>query len=86
MIMASVTYYVALPFVRTEEGELMAGEAQECPSAAGAIRRAQNMAVINAGAIAFARTGDLAQGEFGEAEVLRRFGDVPAEDVLMGYE
>ena len=37
--MPSVTYYVALPFVRTAEGELVAGEAKECASAGVANRR-----------------------------------------------
>jgi hypothetical protein len=44
------------------------------------------MAAVNAGAIAFSRAGDPKTGEFEPAEVLKRFGDVPAEDALMGYE
>jgi hypothetical protein len=38
----SVTYYVALPFVRTEEG-VAPGEAQELPNEGAAIRRAEAM-------------------------------------------
>ena len=38
----SVTYYVALPFVRTEEG-VAPGEAQEMPNEGAAIRRAESM-------------------------------------------
>jgi hypothetical protein len=34
----SVTYYVALPFLKTEDG-IAAGRAQEMPSASAAIRR-----------------------------------------------
>ncbi len=34
----AVTYYVALPFIRTEDGTAP-GEAQECQSEAAAIRR-----------------------------------------------
>ena len=30
-----------------------------------------------AGAIAFCRTGDPATGEFGDAKLIRKFGDVP---------
>ncbi len=41
--MGSVTYYVALPFVRTEDGELVAGEAQERQTAGAAVREAQRM-------------------------------------------
>jgi hypothetical protein len=38
----TVTYYVALPFIRTEDGTAP-GEAQECQSEAAAIRRAEGM-------------------------------------------
>jgi hypothetical protein len=38
----SVTYYVALPFVRTEDG-VAPGEAQEMPNEGAAIRRAESM-------------------------------------------
>jgi hypothetical protein len=84
--MASVTYYVALPFVEGEDGDLVAGEAQECQTATAAIRRAESMSKVNAGAVAFSRTGDPSTGEFGAAEMLRKFGNVPAEEALLGYE
>ncbi len=50
----SVTYYVALPFVRTEEG-VAPGQAQEMPKEGAAIRRAELMSrdAANAGALAF---------------------------------
>ena len=38
----AVTYYVALPFIRTDDGTAP-GEAQECQSEAAAIRRAEGM-------------------------------------------
>ena len=38
----SVTYYVALPFTRTEDGTAP-GAAQECQSEGAAIRRAEAM-------------------------------------------
>ena len=74
----SVTYYVALPFVRTEDG-VAPGEAQEMPSEGAAIRRAEAMARVatNAGALAFKRSGDPAMGSFSDAVVLKTFGDVP---------
>ena len=55
----SVTYYVALPFVRTEDG-VAAGQAQECPNETSAVRRAEGMSRLpeNAGALAFKRSGD----------------------------
>jgi hypothetical protein len=79
----SMTYFVALPFIRTEEGDLVAGEAKECQSAAGAQREAARMAVTSAGAVAFSRTGNPAKGEFEEAVVLRNFGEVPTSNELL---
>jgi hypothetical protein len=46
-------------------------------SAAGA--RARSLAATKAGAIAFARTGDPNIGEFADAVVLFKAGDVPAD-------
>ena len=69
----TVTYYVAIPFIRTEDGTAP-GEAE-----AAAIRRAEGMSrdPANAGAVAFKRAGDPNVGEFSDAVVLKRFGDVP---------
>ncbi len=68
------------------KGGLVPGEAQECQTSFAAVRRAQSPALTSAGAIAFARSGDPKTGEFEPAEVLKRIGDMPAKDVLMGYE
>jgi hypothetical protein len=72
------TYYVALPFLKTEDGPA-AGQAQEMPSASAAIRRAELMSrdPHNTGALAFRRTGDPNSGDFGAPCVLKSFGDVP---------
>jgi hypothetical protein len=82
--MANVTYYVALPFTRDESGEMIAGNAEECQSASTALRRAEVMSRIpgSIGAIAFSRSGDPMIGEFGDAHLLRKFGNVP--DDLLG--
>ena len=74
----SATYYVALPFVRTEDG-MAAGQAQEMPNESAAIRRAEAMSrdSSNAGALAFKRSGDPNVGNFSDAVVLKAFGDVP---------
>jgi hypothetical protein len=80
--MATVTYYVALPFIRTEDGDLVAGEAKEMQSSGAAVREAQRMAITAAGAVAFSRTGDPAGGEFEDAVVILRVGDVPGEGEL----
>jgi hypothetical protein len=75
----AVTYYVALPFVRTDGG-VAPGEAQEMPNEGAAIRRAESMSrdPANAGAFAFKRSGDPNLGDFGEATILKTFGEVPA--------
>jgi hypothetical protein len=64
----AVTYYVALPFIRTDDGAAP-GEAQECQSEAAAIRRAEGMSrdPVNAWAVAFKRAGDPNVGEFSDA-------------------
>ena len=74
----SVTYYVALPFVRAEDG-IAPGQAQEMPNEPAAVRRAEVMSrdPENAGALAFKRTGDPNMGNFGDATVLKTFGQVP---------
>jgi hypothetical protein len=74
----SATYYVALPFLRTEDG-IASGQAQEMPSASAAVRRAELMSrdPHNAGALAFRRSGDPNLGDFGEPTILKSFGEVP---------
>ena len=73
-----VTYYVALPFVKTEDGSA-AGQAQEYQSQPEAVRKAEAMSrdPANAGALAFRRTGDPSLGNFADATVLKTFGEVP---------
>ena len=79
--MADVTYYVALPFLQDDTGELVAGAAEECQSATTALRRAEMMSRIpgSIGAVAFSRSGDPMMGEFGDAHLLRKFGNVPED-------
>ena len=83
---AHITYFVAMPFDRNEEGELVAGEAQDRQSAGAAESAARRMAETAAGAVAFSRTGDPATGEFEDAVVLREFGQVPSLDDLLSGE
>ena len=79
-IMAEITYYVALPFVTNDDG-MAAGEPVECVNPDAAVMRAEALSRKegNVGAVAFSRTGDLATGEFGDAKVIRKFGDVPID-------
>jgi hypothetical protein len=76
--MAGISYFVALPFDATDNG-IVAGESVECPSPAAAVARAQGLWKVlgHAGAVALSRTGDPATGDFSDAIVLRKFGDVP---------
>jgi hypothetical protein len=77
--MADVTYYVALPFLQDDAGSPVAGAAEECQSSSAALRRAELLSKTAGcvGAVAFSRTGDPLIGEFSDAQVLRRFGEVP---------
>jgi hypothetical protein len=81
--MPAVTYFVALPFVWGEDGELVAGEAQERVTSLAAVRAAQALAATSAGAVAFSRTGDPSTGDFSDAEIIRSFGTVPDVDTLL---
>ena len=79
--MADITYYVAMPFLQDDQGSPVAGTAEECQSSSTALRRAEMLsrAPGHIGAIAFSRTGDPLMGEFGDAKLLRTFGQVPAD-------
>jgi hypothetical protein len=76
--MSEVTYFVALPFVATDDG-IAAGEPTECFNPSAVLMRAEALSRKkgHVGAIAFSRTGDPATGDFGDAKVLKKFGDVP---------
>ena len=77
----TTTYYVALPFVRNEDGDLVTDEPREAQSETGAKRIAAALATEKAGALAFSRTGDPEVGEFDDAVILARYGEV-AEELL----
>jgi hypothetical protein len=76
--MSEVTYYVALPFVAADDG-ITPGEAVECFSPVAAVMRAEALSRKpgHVGAVAFSRNGDPATGEFGDAALIRKFGEVP---------
>lgn len=78
--MADITYFVAMPFLATDDGPAP-GEAAECTSANAAIMRAESLSRKegNVGAVAFSRSGDPMIGEFSDAVLLRAFGDVPTD-------
>jgi hypothetical protein len=76
--MPEVTYYVALPFVAADAG-IAAGEPVECFNPVAVVMRAEALSRKegHVGAVAFSRTGDPATGDFGDAKVIKKFGDVP---------
>lgn len=78
--MAAQTYYVVVPFGRDEDGMIVPGEAKEAPNGEMAQRRARAVATSggNIGALAFSRSGDPSNGEYGDAAVLATFGEVDA--------
>jgi len=69
----AVTYCVALPFIRTEDGAAP-GEAR---SAKAKPPRGNVTRSCQCGAVAFKRAGDPNVGEFSDAVVLKKFGNVP---------
>ena len=77
--MPPVTYFVALPFVRLEDGTLAPGEAKECHSRVAAVVAATKLAAQNVGALAFSRSGDPSTGDFEDAVVIQKFGEVPED-------
>jgi hypothetical protein len=76
--MPEVTYFAVLPFSRTEDGDFLAETAIEVRSAAQAKAVASSMeGGEDKGAIAFSKTGNPQRGEWEDAVILGRYGDVP---------
>ena len=65
--MPEVTYYVALPFVAADDGPAP-GEPVECFNPNAPVMRAEALS---------RKTGDPATGDFSDAKVIEKFGDVP---------
>lgn len=78
--MSEVTYYVALPFVAADDG-VTAGEPTECFNPTAVVIRAEVLSRKegNVGAVAFSRTGDPATGDFSDAKIIKKFGEVPSD-------
>ena len=83
--MTTLTYYVALPFVLTDDGTTVPGEPVECPNASIAILQAAVLSQVagSVGAIAFSRTGDPDVGKFEDAVVLAKIGEVPTDLTML---
>lgn len=72
---------VALDDVVFSDDGVAAGEPVECLSANAAVMRAEALSRRpgQAGAIAFSRTGDPSSGDFSDAKLIRKFGEVPED-------
>ena len=78
-----LTYFAVLPFSRTQDGDFLAEAAIEVRSAVEARAMAARMEGPERGAVAFSKTGDPQLGEWQDAVILGRYGDVP--DDLASY-
>jgi hypothetical protein len=72
-----LTYYVVLPFVEAPRG-LLAEEAIEARGKAEAVRMGKRLAEMKAGVIVFSRSGNPDLGEYEDAKILAKFGQVPS--------
>lgn len=75
--MAQETLYVVQPFVRDEDGNLIPETPIAEKSVASAKERARRLMGIRAGVIAYSRTGDIDVGEYEDAVVIAKYGEVP---------
>ena len=77
--MADITYYVAMPFFKDDNGSPVAGNPEECQSPITALWRAEILSrgAGHVGAVAFSRSGDPTIGEFSDATLLKSYGNVP---------
>jgi hypothetical protein len=76
--MPEITYFAVLPFSRTEDGDFLAEAAIEVRSPEQARATAWRMGTVaERGAVAFSKTGDPQLGQWQDAVILGRYGDVP---------
>jgi hypothetical protein len=78
--MARQTIYVVQAFVRDNRGRLAAEPAIPARNEDDAKRRALGLKDKRAGVVAFARTGDIETGEYEDAVIIAKYGDVPGEE------
>ena len=77
----TVAYLGVITFDGDSEGDLKLGEAHEVLSQTVAKCRARALALEHAGAVAFSRTDDPTTGEFQDAVILARFGEVDLDSL-----
>ena len=78
--MANVTYYVVLAFVHDADGELIAEEGAEAPSAHSALSRARAMIGKKGRSHRVQPIRVMRKlGDFNDAVILGHFGEVPSD-------
>ena len=75
-----LTYFVVQSFQRTKRGILVAEPAIEARDRDHALRMAGRLVQIRAGVVAFSRSGDMSTGEYEDAVILYRAGDIVGLD------
>jgi hypothetical protein len=76
--MTKKTYYVVQPFESAAKGRSKVLQPFEVPNERAALIRAEGWAK-KGGAIAFSRSGDPECGEFDDAVIIGRFGEIPRD-------
>ncbi len=79
--MARQTYYVVIPFICGEDGELVPGDPVEARDSDAARRMAMRLAggPQSVGAIAFSRAADPDIGVYDDALIIGQAGSVPSD-------
>lgn len=77
--MPEVTYFVVLAFEETEKGRFTPRQPLTPQTADSARRAAQRLAPSVSGVVAFSRTGDPDLGDWQDALVLARYGELPPD-------
>lgn len=72
-----LTYYVVLPFVEAPRG-LLPEDGIEARGSDEAIRIGRRLSETKAGVVVFSRSGDPDLGEYEDARILAKFGQVPS--------
>ena len=75
----NITYHVVQTFGWLD-GEIVADEPREMPSAEAARHAIDNLPGTKVGGVAFSRTGNPTTGEFADAVIIAQKGTIPTAD------
>jgi hypothetical protein len=74
-----VTYFVVQAYQRGKKGMLIADQPKNARDLSHCEMMAERLSRTSASVVAFSRTGDPESGEWDDAVILARFGEVPSE-------